>query len=648
MLPTTSESNSVAALRGFPCVNGNDGLMLAICGRAREICVRVGWLAAAGLIAMTSPSPAGADASQAATPPATWQTTPAALPRVLSRHDEQLYREIFALQDSSNWKAADERIARLEDRLLMGHVLFQRYMHPTAYRSKYKELKAWMADYADHPEAGRVYRLATKRRPAGAANPQRPVAITVTLLGEAGIEPYRTTKKLSKAQRRQAQSLLRQVRHNVLRTRFTVTEKLLASAEARRLLDSVELDQAFAEVAAGWYYYGKPDKAYRLAAAAAERSGREVPLALWIAGLSAWRVGDLGAAVGHFERLARSDRTTGWNRSAGAYWAARAHLRLQHPAEVSDWLLLAADFPRTFYGLLAQRALGMDIAGPTPRQSLDQADAERLMADPAARRALALLQVGERDRAESELARLDGDGDQTLAAALSALNDAAGFPAYAMRLARSLVPDSGRWSGLTLDSGLYPIPPWQPDQGFQVDRALIYAVMRQESAFHTNAQSRDGARGLMQLLPSTANYVERSRRFRGHARNQLFDPATNIDVGQRYIDYLLSYGEVDGDLLRLATAYNAGPGNLAKWRRQLGEIEDPLLFIESLPARETRDFVESVVANLWIYRARLGQPLPSLDAVAAGDWPAYTPLDRPVQSAAKPAASGGAESHGAE
>ena len=63
-------------------------------------------------------------------------------------------------------------------------------------------------------------------------------------------------------------------------------------------------------------------------------------------------------------------------------------------------------------------------------------------------------------------------------------------------------------------------------------------------------------------------------------------------------------------------------------KRFVQQADDPLLFIESLPSRETRDFVEKVVANLWIYRARLGQPLPTLDAVAAGDWPAYTPLDQ--------------------
>jgi soluble lytic murein transglycosylase-like protein len=267
----------------------------------------------------------------------------------------------------------------------------------------------------------------------------------------------------------------------------------------------------------------------------------------------------------------------------------------------------------------------MEIGGPEPLRRLDRAQSQRLLADPPARRAIALLQAGERERAEGELARLDGDGDEALAAALSALNDAAGFPAQAMRIARSLVTDAGRWSGRSLDSALYPIPPWQPE---------IYALMRQESAFRTDAQSRDGARGLMQLLPSTANYVVRKRTFRGQSRNKLFDPELNIDVGQRYIDYLLQHDGVGGDLLRMATAYNAGPGNLNRWRRKMNGVDDPLLFIESLPSRETRDFVEKVVANLWIYRGRLGQPLPTLDAVAAGDWPAYTPLDRLLQAAA--------------
>ncbi|MEL0110223.1 MAG: hypothetical protein VW835_00685, partial [Rickettsiales bacterium] len=74
-------------------------------------------------------------------------------------------------------------------------------------------------------------------------------------------------------------------------------------------------------------------------------------------------------------------------------------------------------------------------------------------------------------------------------------------------------------------------------------------------------------------------------------------------------------------------AYNGGPGNLKKWRRNSEYQNDPLLFIESIPSRETRVFVERVLTNLWIYRFRLGQPAPSLDAVAAGTWPRYSRLD---------------------
>ena len=94
------------------------------------------------------------------------------LPRILSAADEVLYREIFALQVDGHWKEADRRIAGLGDRLLMGHVLAQRYLHPTKYRSRYTELKSWMANYADHPEARRIYKLALRRKPEELARPE--------------------------------------------------------------------------------------------------------------------------------------------------------------------------------------------------------------------------------------------------------------------------------------------------------------------------------------------------------------------------------------------------------------------------------------------------------------------------------------------
>jgi soluble lytic murein transglycosylase-like protein len=556
---------------------------------------------------------------------------PPSRPSFLSQSDSGLYREIFALQHDGKWRAADDRIARLGDRRLMGHVLAQRYLHPTAYRSKYKELRAWLQAYADHPDAPLIYKLAQTRRPKGAAAPRRPVQ-GKTQLANAGtsrsaVQPYRSSKKLSKAQSRRVAELKRRIRRDVRETRFTATERLLESKEVRRLFDQVQIDQARAQVAAGWFYYGDAAKAFRLANKAAQRSGADAPSAHWIAGLAAWRQADLKQAVHHFERLAGSRRASGWLAAAGAYWAARAHLRLRAPAQMSRWLASAATHPRTFYGLLAQRALGMDLPFELPPGDLDGSLAADLARLPGAVRALALLQVGERGRAEAELKTLSRIDDHNLAEALLVMLDRGGFPRLTVGLAQNLCGSGACDDRIQLQASFYPIPPWQPQNGYRVDRALLYALIRQESGFDPRAKSADGARGLMQIMPGTAGYVARMEGLDRKPGRELYRPEVNIDLGQRYLAYLLDHGTVRGDLLRLMVAYNGGPGNLGKWLKQIDDQGDPLLFIESLPSRETRVFIERVLSNLWIYRARLGQAAPSLDAIAAGDWPGYAALD---------------------
>jgi hypothetical protein len=222
------------------------------------------------------------------------------------------------------------------------------------------------------------------------------------------------------------------------------------------------------------------------------------------------------------------------------------------------------------------------------------------------------------------LSRID---DHDLAEALLALLDQGGFPRLTLTLAQNLCGSGACDDQIQLQASFYPIPPWRPQNGYRVDRALLYALIRQESSFDPQAKSADGARGLMQIMPGTASYVARMDGLAHKPGRELYRPEVNIDLGQRYLAYLLDHGTVRGDLVRLMVAYNGGPGNLGKWLRQIDDQGDPLLFIESLPSRETRVFIERVLSNLWIYRARLGQAAPSLDAIAAGDWPGYAALD---------------------
>ena len=131
--------------------------------------------------------------------------------------------------------------------------------------------------------------------------------------------------------------------------------------------------------------------------------------------------------------------------------------------------------------------------------------------------------------------------------------DNAGMADLAFRLHQMLLPH-----GIESD-GAAPIPRWRPEGGFSTDPALIYALMRQESNFNPHAVSRAGARGVMQLMPSTARYIARASGLAGSA--QLSRPESNIALGERYLKMLLADENVAGDLFRLAAAWNAGPGN---------------------------------------------------------------------------------------
>ena len=223
--------------------------------------------------------------------------------------------------------------------------------------------------------------------------------------------------------------------------------------------------------------------------------------------------------------------------------------------------------------------------------------------------------------AEMRLALADADADTTralLAAAISARLPRAALLAGRRLLGRGDTPR---------DLALYPLAPWEPEGGYGLDRALLLAFMRRESAFDTRAASSAGARGLMQLMPSTANSVSRKERFAGRTLKRLLEPELNLTLGRDYLRLLLEKDIVAGDLLKLAIAYNAGAGRLRRWNATVRHMDDRLLFIESLPAKETRLFVEHVLTNIWAYRARLGQQRPSLAALAAGRTPLYESLD---------------------
>jgi len=549
------------------------------------------------------------------------------LPQPLSEADLETYRLISELQEQGDWKAADKAIARLENPVLMGHVMAQRYLHPRKYRSKYKELKDWMDKYADLPQAGQIYKLALKRRPPNWLRPKPPESGYLYGSGHDGdfapAKNYRPSKKLSRANRQRVAQLKRQMRWQQRKGWTKAVKNLLRSNEVKKLFHPVEYDRVQARLGAGYYADGRDQWAVDWAGRAAARSGKYLPQAHWTVGLASWRLGKFQQAQEHFAQIVHSDYAGAWLKSAGAFWAARVALVNENPSKVNHYLGLAAGYPRTFYGLLAKKMLGHQTGFDWTPPPLDEQDLKGLLAKPKVQRALALLQLEEPHQAERELRGLYGKVEQKELDALLGLSVRANMPGLAMRLGNMLAREGkGRY-----DSASYPLPDWQPDNGYQVDRALIYAIIRQESGFNPQAKSHAGARGLMQLMPRTASFIARDRRFRTHKRKKLFEPEVNLMMGQKYVNILLEENYINNDLFLMVAAWNGGPGNLRKWRKRIKHQDDPLLFIESIPSPETRIFIERVLTNLWIYRHQLGQPTPTLDAIAAGEWPVYTSLD---------------------
>jgi soluble lytic murein transglycosylase-like protein len=506
----------------------------------------------------------------------------------------------------------------------MGHVLAQRYLHPTKYRSHYKELKAWMAQYADHPDAPRLYKLARIRQPKNHRSPKRPVRVKGQIISSSDVASISIPKrKLNRNQRQRVRQLKRIIRSR-LRRGFTLSvKKQLETKEMRQLFSEAEYDQAKARLGQGYFLAGRDAWSLMWAGQAAARSGHLLPEAHWTAGLAAWRLKKIDIATAHFEAIANNPNVSAWLKSAGAFWAARAHLVNRQPELVNPYLFKASENLRTFYGLLANHILGHQTNFRWAIPPLSETTVTRLLDMPRGRRAIALLEVGENRRAERELRSLGAFADKALTKGIIALATRGPMPSLAVRLDKRLFPNGGGYDGAA-----YPLPSWLPKDGLRIDRALIYAMIRQESSFNPKAKSWAGARGLMQLMPRTASFVAQDQRFHRHdgKRRTLFQPEINLELGQKYIEILLADKNIKGNLFFMATAWNGGPGNLIKWRRKTQYMNDPLFFIESIPSLETRIFIEKVLSNLWMYRNQLGQPTPSLTAIAAGRWPLYVPL----------------------
>ena len=296
-------------------------------------------------------------------------------------------------------------------------------------------------------------------------------------------------------------------------------------------------------------------------------------------GLSYYALGDYSKALDSFLRSLEYTKDKE-ERSASYFWAYKSAFMIDK--ERANEYLIKASNGNGFYYAVASAMLGLPVASKAIKVVMED---ENLPKTASIIKAIWL--AGFPEYARLEAFKRIGEMSSSDILALSKLDT---------HLAIRLAIRKYGYGSVVYSAIAFPKPFWntveRASNTYGISPALIYAVMRQESLFDTYAISVAGAKGLMQLLDGTAQYMARKE---GVRIKSLFHPETNILLGVAYLRYLLDMW--NGDLVRALASYNAGPTRVKNWN----STEDVYLFIETVPIAETRNYVKRVLYNYYVY-----------------------------------------------
>jgi soluble lytic murein transglycosylase len=334
-------------------------------------------------------------------------------------------------------------------------------------------------------------------------------------------------------------------------------------------------------------------------------------------------------ALDHFRRL-ESGVSRPISLARARYWKGRCYEAAHDQPKAIAQYQLAAQAPESFYGQLALARIDgtpvlhvndMQVDGTSAGDALDRSDLGR-----------AIRVLG--DLGQVNILRIFALRQQELhpdAASVKALVQVLtemGFRAVAVRVAKA-----ASYGGLTMLAYTHPVIPLPsyPGPGSAPDPALVLGLIRQETEFDPDAVSNAGARGMMQMMPASAQLAASRSGLPYRPNDLIADPNYNIQLGM--VEYSGNLANWNGSLVLSIAAYNAGPGNVKRWLATNGDPRsastDPVDWIEEIPFSETRNYVQRVLENAQIYRNRLaGHDTPL--KILADLYAPLTPAAKPV------------------
>lgn len=507
----------------------------------------------------------------------------------LGRRDEA-EAEAFRAWTTLKFEAADESamLALEGDALGVAHeVRLDRLLWDGGRRAEAERML---------PRVSQDWQALAKARIALRANSPNAVALTEavpkSMLGDAGLAFDRFNFRMRADRYDDAATLI-----------------IERSTSAQSLGDPQAWANRRADLARILLRQGDAKLAYKVAASHQIKDGDDYADLEFLAGFAALRgLKDADRAAQHFSHMKTLVQTP-ISLSRADYWTGRALEAKGDKAGAKAAYGRAAKYQTAYYGLLAAEKLGMaldpalvNVGTPGPGWKTARFANSSVLA--ASR---ALLAAGDRTLAKRFFLHL-----------CESLNDAEmeQLADLALRLDEPhlavLVGKSAAERGLILPRSYFPVPDMVPD-GLPISRALALSISRRESEFDPAAQSPAGARGLMQVMPATAETVAKKMGETSSAAKLTADPAFNVRVGSTFLSHLAE--EFGPSVALIASGYNAGPGRPRQWITRFGDPRLPSVdvvdWVEMIPFTETRTYVMRVAEGVVIYRARLkGQSTP--------------------------------------
>jgi len=352
---------------------------------------------------------------------------------------------------------------------------------------------------------------------------------------------------------------------------------------------------------------GDPRTAYRLVAEHSAESASNQADAEFHAGWYALRfLNDPATARRHFAAI-QAVSTMPLSQSRAEYWLGRSAEAMGERSEAIAQYRLASAYPTTFYGQLAAAKLGIKQLHLSKPDDADAATKKRFASRDMVQAIQRFTAAGYESRANAFYMQLaDTLTNPSEMGLLAAMAEKSGRHPIALQIGKK-----ANARGMPVDTLAFPtaaIP--RSMKSSAIEKSIVYAIARQESAFNPGAVSRAGALGLLQLMPGTAKMVAKATGLPYNAKRLTSDPGYNATLGAAHLADLVD--DFNGSYIMSFAAYNAGKSRVMQWVRRYGDPRDPNVdaidWIERIPFSETRNYVMRCTENLQVYRARLGEP----------------------------------------